>query len=259
MAADNWRVYLELASPLPHQTASAKPLPRIIDVVPSEPLGGFLTGTLRFSAGYARRLIELGERDMKRVINRLLAEDDPDDGYYRDIIDDASRALSRDPQNREAYWLRAHAFFDLQERERALADFRKLCEIDRDLTDARLRIYALQSWLGEAGAATAELSVYVNEAGVPRNGLTSVSIRILWDAERKLIAFLLGEMAEAEILQDSAVPRVSAHFYAGMKRLASGDAAGARDHFALAVRMGQLGNHEHRSAAALHKRLSSSN
>jgi predicted acylesterase/phospholipase RssA len=46
--------------------------PKIVDVVPSRPLGSFLTGTLGFSARRANRLIQLGESDMDAVIAQLL-------------------------------------------------------------------------------------------------------------------------------------------------------------------------------------------
>jgi predicted acylesterase/phospholipase RssA len=80
-AAENWRASQEA---IRHRVAwyeqgrpdSDSTLPRmpayLIDVVPSKPLGNFLTGTLWFSAGKAKRLMKLGEADMKSIIERLI-------------------------------------------------------------------------------------------------------------------------------------------------------------------------------------------
>ncbi len=43
----------------------------IIHVVPSQPLGSFLTGTLNFTGRKARWLIELGDADMSAVLAQL--------------------------------------------------------------------------------------------------------------------------------------------------------------------------------------------
>ena len=48
--------------------------PHIIHVVPSESLGNFLTGTLNFSAAKSLNLIQLGQRDMERIVANLLKE-----------------------------------------------------------------------------------------------------------------------------------------------------------------------------------------
>jgi predicted acylesterase/phospholipase RssA len=41
-----------------------------VHIVPSQSLGNFLTGTMNFSAGKARRLIELGEHDARLLLDR---------------------------------------------------------------------------------------------------------------------------------------------------------------------------------------------
>jgi hypothetical protein len=43
----------------------------IIHVVPSQDLGTFLTGTMNFTGRKARWLMELGDRDMTRVLETL--------------------------------------------------------------------------------------------------------------------------------------------------------------------------------------------
>lgn len=47
-------------------------LPHIVSVVPSKELGNFLTGTLNFSKRKARKLIRMGEDDMRSVIAELV-------------------------------------------------------------------------------------------------------------------------------------------------------------------------------------------
>jgi len=41
----------------------------VVHIVPSEPLGNFLTGTMNFNKRKARRLIELGERDAQKALS----------------------------------------------------------------------------------------------------------------------------------------------------------------------------------------------
>lgn len=48
------------------------PLPEFIEVVPSRPLGGLVTGTLNFSRRKARNLLDLGRADMRRALERYL-------------------------------------------------------------------------------------------------------------------------------------------------------------------------------------------
>jgi len=48
-------------------------LPRILHVIPSEPLGGFFNGTLGFSPTRGTELMEMGKRDMNAVLESLLA------------------------------------------------------------------------------------------------------------------------------------------------------------------------------------------
>ncbi len=47
------------------------PLPRIVEIFPSRTLGGFLTGTLNFSARKAKALMEQGRSDTDAVLQSL--------------------------------------------------------------------------------------------------------------------------------------------------------------------------------------------
>jgi predicted acylesterase/phospholipase RssA len=74
-AATRWRAYRSsgLASNGPHgEIASQGPEPMLIDVAPSKRVGNFFTGTLWFSRAKSAALIELGERDMRAAIARLV-------------------------------------------------------------------------------------------------------------------------------------------------------------------------------------------
>lgn len=71
----------------------SRPMPRIVQVVPSRRLGNFFTGTAWFSPDHARELVALGEADMTRIIERLGT-----DG----LADPQPVALPR-----RAFWLRA--------------------------------------------------------------------------------------------------------------------------------------------------------
>src|SRR5262245_66668559 len=77
----------------PYAPHDLRPAPRIIDVFPSEHLGNFFTGTLWFSGSKARRLMQIGEQDMRQLIARLIAEDDPDETYYQDLSREATNRI----------------------------------------------------------------------------------------------------------------------------------------------------------------------
>jgi hypothetical protein len=47
----------------------SRPKVSVVHIVPSEPLGNFLTGTMNFNKRKARRLIELGERDARKALS----------------------------------------------------------------------------------------------------------------------------------------------------------------------------------------------
>lgn len=68
-----WRAHLRHLGE-PYAEDRSRRLPRIIDIVPSEPLGNFLTGTLNFAAAKARKLRALGAADMRRELAALAGE-----------------------------------------------------------------------------------------------------------------------------------------------------------------------------------------
>lgn len=69
--------------------AGSRPLPSIVPVVPSRRVGNFFSGTLWFSAAQSKRLIELGRRDMERVLAGRA-------GWSRAAVADVSRRPTAD-------------------------------------------------------------------------------------------------------------------------------------------------------------------
>lgn len=77
--AERWRLFhtwdlLHTGRPELAPYEPLKNLPRIINVIPSQELGGFLLGTLGFRAKKARRLIDLGYVDMIACVEELLPQ-----------------------------------------------------------------------------------------------------------------------------------------------------------------------------------------
>jgi predicted acylesterase/phospholipase RssA len=75
-ALERWKAYCAArdaaapaASPSPSRPNAQEPL--IISVAPSRRVGNFITGTLWFSGKKSACLMELGERDMRRALERL--------------------------------------------------------------------------------------------------------------------------------------------------------------------------------------------
>ena len=73
-----WRAYRTSGfASFPADAAAAGPEPLLVPIVPSKRIGNFFTGTLWFSRAKSAALIELGERDTRAAIARLLAIDAP--------------------------------------------------------------------------------------------------------------------------------------------------------------------------------------
>ena len=112
----------------------------------------------------------------------------------------------------------------------ALADYRHFCELSESSQDYPcLSIWLIRARLGETEAASKELSTYLDKR---QKATTS-------DWFSKVAEHLLGKVSEADLFAAAASPdakkdsgqHCEAWFYAGMKKLFSGDKKTAADYF----------------------------
>jgi lipoprotein NlpI len=164
-------------------------------------------------------------------------------------IADYSKAIELDPNNANAYHARGCLRYDTQKFEDALADFRKVLELDDSVKDyACFRIWLIRARSGEADAASAELQTYLDSRASGKQD----------DWESKIGRFLNGQIAEPEFLaaaknadsRTEAGQLCQAYFYAGSKRLFTGDKATATDYFQKSIATDQKDYTEYSSAAA---------
>jgi lipoprotein NlpI len=164
-------------------------------------------------------------------------------------IADYSKAIELDPNNANAYHARGCLRYDTQKFEDALADFRKVLELDDSVKDyACFRIWLIRARSGEADAASAELQTYLDSRASGKQD----------DWESKIGRFLNGQIAEPEFLaaaknadsRTEAGQLCQAYFYAGSKRLFTGDKATAADYFQKSIATDQKDYTEYSSAAA---------
>jgi lipoprotein NlpI len=142
-------------------------------------------------------------------------------------LGDLNRALELDPGITSLYSIRGYIYYLTQRWDDALRDFRQFCEkAPNEANYQRFFIWLIRARKGEQAAADQELGAWFGPGKKPKANR--------W--EKNIGAFLLGRMGEAEFLgaagrgNDSG-RQCEAWFYAGMKRLLSGDAATARDYF----------------------------
>ena len=142
-------------------------------------------------------------------------------------LGDLSRALELDPGIIPAYSIRGHIYYLTQRWDDGVRDFRRFCDKAPDEANyPRFFIWLMRARTGEPAAADQELSAWFGPGKKLKGDRWQGNIG----------AFLLGRMTEADFLgagnrgHDSG-RQCEAWFYAGMKRLLSGEAAMARDDF----------------------------
>ncbi|MCE0523709.1 MAG: tetratricopeptide repeat protein [Methylacidiphilales bacterium] len=155
-------------------------------------------------------------------------------------IADSTQAIYIDPKNAPAYYTRGFAKLTKGNLDGALADLKQFCDLaPRDHNSDHARLYL---WL----IAKAE-----NSKADPDQELSD-ALENRWnsspdDFATKTGAFLLGRTAEADYLASAASPdaktdqtqHCEAWYFAGMKRLLTGDPKGATDAFHQCVATGQ--------------------
>lgn len=139
-------------------------------------------------------------------------------------VDDDSRAIDLDPKNGQAFYKRGLAQLGKGSLDGALADLKNFCELaptDSGTDVARLYIWLISTEQNPNGDADAALSTsLLNDWNSPPEDLTS-----------KIAAFLLGHINENDLIANAASPDPSREpgqycrvwYFAGMKRLLSGD------------------------------------
>ena len=147
-------------------------------------------------------------------------------------IADNTEAITIDPNNGAPYSNRGLALFGKGTLDNAAADLKKFCELsprDNHTDSARLYIWLISSQQNPKDTADQELSTaLLNDWNSPPEDLTS-----------KIAAFLLGHMTESDLIANAASPDPSREpgqyckvwYFAGMKRLLSGDTIAAANDF----------------------------
>ena len=174
------------------------------------------------------RAIELDPKYADAYNNRASARQakgDPDSA-----IADYNRVIELVPKYADAYNNRALANALLRNWADALAGYRRFCELSESGQDyPRLSIWLIRARLGETEAASKELSTYFGK----RQKATPS------DWFSKVAGHLLGKVSEADLFAAAASPdakkdseqHCEAWFYAGMKKLFSGDKETAANYF----------------------------
>ena len=159
---------------------------------------------------------------------------------------DLNRALELDAGIIPAYEQRGSIYYLMQRWDDALRDYRCFCEKAAGQANyPRFYIWLIRAQKGEPAAANQELGAWFGTGKKPKANR--------W--ERTIAAFLLGTTSEPEFLRaglrghDSG-RECEAWFYAGMKRLLSGDAAAARSDFQKCLATGRKDYEEYNFAAA---------
>jgi lipoprotein NlpI len=179
-----------------------------------------------------------------------------DQGDLDAALADYTKAISLRPGLADAYAARAYLRYDQHSFPDALVDFRKGVELRAasiSMEYTRFRIWLIRARLGEAEAATGELQQY----------LTSRTVGQPDDWPSKITRFLIGQLTEAEFLTAAKHPNpkteasrsCEAYFYAGSKRLISGDKTTASEYFQKSLTTNEKAFTEYRSAVAELKNL----
>jgi tetratricopeptide (TPR) repeat protein len=151
-------------------------------------------------------------------------------------VGDSSQAITLDPNDAKAFFNRGLAELGQSDFEHAEADLRKYGELaprESDCDIARLYLWVSVTEQGAIAKADEELATALqNDWNSSPEDLTS-----------KVASFLLGHIREPEIIADAATPDVSREpgryckvwYFAGIKRLMTGDTATALNYFQKAV------------------------
>ncbi len=196
-------------------------------------------------ADYAKA-IELNPHDSSAYISRAFAKKSK--GDLGGALADLTKSIELDPKNVAAYHSRGCLHYDIHEWTNALADFRKCLEVDASYDYSHFRIWLVRARLGEAEAASKELSTYLEnrKTGKPD------------DWESNIMRFLTGQTTEAALYSAAAhkdtwkeaLQYCEAYFYAGSKRLIGGDKSVAGDYFQKCIATDIKECMEYRSAVA---------
>jgi lipoprotein NlpI len=158
---------------------------------------------------------------------------------------DYAQGLKLDPNAPLAYSMRGWLYYNTQEFTNALADFRKFTQLSLTNDEAHYYVWMSRARLGETDAATKELQRYLGSRGGADDWLF------------KMGSFLTGQLSEAEFFKaaesDSRRSKehlCEAYFYAGTKRLVTGDTAGAETAFRNCVTTDVKNFIEYQSAVA---------
>jgi len=175
-------------------------------------------------------------------------------GDYAKAIADCTRAIELDPEDGRGSYYRACAYSMQHRWSDAQADLRRCCEwADSKMQDyAHLMLWVVGSQWGQKEAADKELAAYFDK----RDNAADP-----WPAP--IAEFLLGKISEGNLMAAAASPdaskeqarRTEGWYYAGMKRLLSGDKAAAADCFRKCVAMGRKGRVNYYCAQAELKAL----
>ncbi len=196
--------------------------------------------------------IELDPKDVRAYYWRGFAHNNK--GDYDEAIADYTRAIELAPKDGLGNYYRA-CVYSMQHRwSDALADFQRSCELaNPKMQDyARLNLWVVRSQLGQKEAGDKELAAYFGQRGKVSNP---------WPA--RIADFLLGKTRESDLIAAAALPsshkerdqRAEGWYYAGMKRLLSGDKTGAADCFRKCMAIGRKEYSEYHSAQAELKAL----
>ncbi len=173
-------------------------------------------------------------------INPKLSEAYNDRGYAKQAkgdpdgaIADFNRAIEENPKNVGAYGGLAHCNYLQANWTDALAAYRHACELDKQgsslLDYYQLYIWIIRARLGEVKAADKELTAYLDKrwSAAPNDWVS------------KLAGHLLGTVTQADLFAAADSPDsrkksgqfCEAWYYAGMKKLVSGDKKSAAAYF----------------------------
>ena len=150
-------------------------------------------------------------------------------GDHQGAIADFTSALQLDEKNLPATTNRGMAHYVLRQWEPALADFKRACDLDaRNQEYPRFYIWLIESHQGNKDAARKSLADYV---AASRPGA--------W--QTKIALFLLDSTKEEDFLASAMDngQKCEAWFFAGMKRLFSGDKVMAADYFKKSIATGE--------------------
>lgn len=178
-------------------------------------------------------ILEPAEADFSRAIDRT---HDLESNYrergtvrlglpnLRGAISDLSRAISLDPKNQRLFVSRSIGYFGVQSWENALRDLRR---VESSSRVASLWIYLIRCRMGEQDAAAKEIVARLDALPAAET-----------DWARHIVAFMQGELGEAELLKaagSDATPasarNADAHFFIAQKLLLAGKPEEATIHF----------------------------